>query len=786
MKVSVDWLQTFFDEPLPSVDEITNALTFGVAEIEGVEKVGTDSVIDVNVLPDRAPYMLCHRGVAKEVSILLNIPMKEDALSAPVPDFDSHKSALLSVSIDDEKRCPAYSAAVVKGVSIGPSPEWLRIRLEALGQRSINNVVDATNYVMFTLGTPLHAFDAERLVGEAKKISVRAAKTGEKITVLGGDEYELTEEMTVIADGNSDSALAIAGVKGGIVAEVGESTKDIVLEAAKFDPTRTRKTSQSLKLRTDASYRFENEIADMLPRYGLEAVAKLIIEIAGGELEGYAYQERQQSAGFKVGVSVGEVNRRLGTSLNESEFEGILKNLGFVHSKISNPIDKVLEIGESLVGAKYKRDSAIRFDAPNLFSCSSLVNYLFVQVGVSLPSISIDQYVWSTPVEEADLQAGDLIFSNTNEGKVRFKSEQWLAGTDVPEGVDHEGLYIGDGKVLHASSNPGSVVIEELSESPMFKEIVGYRRALSENELRFVVTVPFERLDLRAGADLIEEIGRVYGYDNIPEKQLPSDFEAPVINQFHAYSEKLRSALAAEGFEEVYTYTLRDSGEVALSNALASDKSHLRENLSDALSEKLDSNESNMPLLGMDSVAIYEIGNVFNKTSEELRLAVAVRFPSGKKSGTNTSEKLESAKRAINEVFGKDCAAVISSENSMEWNLSELILDSPEVSEYIDAPVVESGVKYKPVSPYPFVLRDVAAWTPEGTTAEQFKELIRSEAGELLMRAERFDEFTKDGRTSYAFRLVFQSGEKTLTDEEVNKIMDKIYEACSKAGFETR
>jgi phenylalanyl-tRNA synthetase beta chain len=168
MLVSKNWLQKYFDVPLPEADKIAEALTFGVAEIEGMEDRGDDTVIDVKVLPDRGCYMLSHRGVAKEVATLLSLPFSRDPLSSERPEA-TPQSNHISVSIEDPKRCPLYSAALIRGVRMGESPEWLRSALESVGQRSINNIVDATNYVMLDLGTPLHAFDAKKKMYYMKK-----------------------------------------------------------------------------------------------------------------------------------------------------------------------------------------------------------------------------------------------------------------------------------------------------------------------------------------------------------------------------------------------------------------------------------------------------------------------------------------------------------------------------------------------------------------------------------------------------------------------------------------
>ena len=180
MKVSKQWLQTFFDAPLPSAEELSNALTFHAFEVEGVE----GDVFDVKVTPNRGHDALSHRGIARELSAILNTPMRVDPLRQPVslePKTDS-----VTVTIEDPDLCCRYIAAHIQNVNVGPSPDWLRTSLESVGQKSINNVVDATNFVMFSLGQPLHAFDAGQLKEKYGKYSicVRSAKSGEKMLAL--------------------------------------------------------------------------------------------------------------------------------------------------------------------------------------------------------------------------------------------------------------------------------------------------------------------------------------------------------------------------------------------------------------------------------------------------------------------------------------------------------------------------------------------------------------------------------------------------------------------------
>lgn len=639
MKVQYEWLQTFFeDDALPIPEKLAETLIFHAYEVEDVVKVEGGTVLDVDVLPNRAADSLSHRGIAREVSTLLNISMKRDPLRESIaltPATDS-----VSVTLDESAACSYYIAAHITGVQVTESPEWLKERLESIGQKSINNVVDATNYVLFELGRPTHVFDAKKFSGDTPHIGTRLARKGERIVLLGGEEVALEPTMTVITDATADAPVAIGGVKGGALAEVDESTTDIIIETANFHPTQTRLTAQGLKLRTDASARFENNIADQLAQYGVQAVVALILDIAGGKLEGYATAGEIATQQPEVTVTTQRAASLLGASINGEAVESILKQLDFA----------------------YTRD-------------------------------------------------GDS----------------------------------------------------------------------------FAVTAPFERRDIQIPEDVIEEIGRVYGYNKIESAQLPPAAHQPAIHAKYAYAELIRNTLTNIGFREVYLYSLRDSGEVALRNALASDKNHLRSNLSTGIVESLDKNEKNMPLLGeYEAVRLFEIGNVFTEKGEATHVALGVRVAGTKKREARTQEILAAAKDALESALGSSLTMSESGE-TLEFNVEELVQQLPAPEAYPDAPTVAPHTTYAPISQYPFVLRDIAVWVPSDVAPENIIEMVEHHAGDLLKRCDLFDVFEKDNRTSYAFHLVFQSMTETLTDGRVGDIMEAIEgDIASKNGWEIR
>jgi phenylalanyl-tRNA synthetase beta chain len=603
MKISRNWLQSYFKDPLPNNEAIYDALTFHVFEVDGIEAVNGDSIFDVKVTANRGHDCLSHRGIAKELSAILDISMTRDPLR-----YKSDLSPVAGnvvVSIEDPALCNRFTAAYIRGVNVGPSPLWLRERLEAIGQRSINNIVDATNYVMFDLGQPLHAFDAGKLASseERFKLTVRKAREGERMLGLDDKEYSLSPAIVVIADANSvDQPVSIAGIKGGKPTGIDETTTDIILEAANWNGATIRKTSQALKLRTDASSRFEQVISAELAPYGLEAAMQLIQEIAGGEVVGFVDEYPIEAQKMSVSVSISRINAVLGSSLKDADVIDAFRRLGF---------------------------------------------------------------------------------SSIQEGEV------------------------------------------------------------------FTVHVPFEHLDITISEDLIEEVGRIIGYDKIPNTELPSLANPPSINANFYAAEKIREELLSQGYSEVFTSVFADKGERVIANKVDGVRPYLRGNLIDGLSDALKRNIPNKDLLGLKEIKLFEIGTIWHKDSEEIVVA--------------TISEREAAK---------------------QW-LLEAISDA---SAYENFPL-SSSVRYKPFSKYPFIVRDVAMWMPVGNSSADMQKIIDTIfeiGGELVTEVSLLDVFEKADRKSVAYRIIFQSFEKTLTDLEVNAIMENVSVALRAKGFEIR
>ncbi len=291
-----------------------------------IEELELDDVIfEIGITPNR-PDCLSLTGVAREVAALSETTVKYPDLS--VQESGDEITGLANVELLDSEKCPRYSCRVIKGVTIAPSPQWLKTRLESSDIRSINNVVDVTNYLLLELGQPLHAFDYNLLSDH--KIIVRAAKQNETIETLDGVERKLTEDDLLICD--AEKPVALAGVMGGATTEVSDSTTDILLESAYFDPVTVRKTSKSTGLRSESSYRFERGVDPNGIVNALDRASELIRELAGGEVaKGSIDEYPSVIEPGQARLSLERCNKMLGTDLDEKDITRLLKALGIEH-----------------------------------------------------------------------------------------------------------------------------------------------------------------------------------------------------------------------------------------------------------------------------------------------------------------------------------------------------------------------------------------------------------------------------------------------------------------------
>ena len=659
MKVPYTWLQSYFETPLPSIEKLADAFTFHSFEIEGIE----GDVIDVKILPDRAHYCLSQKGIALEASVLLGIPRKAEselrygvnfALSVPVTGTRMPKVTVIANDF-----CRRFTARYVENIATTGTPNWAVKFLTEVGSRSISPIVDATNVVMFDMGQPLHAFDADKIEGD---IVVRKAVAGEKITLLDGKEYTLTGEDHVIAD--ATGPLDIAGVKGGKRAEVSATTKNVLLTSANFDPTFVRRTSTRLNLRNEASKRFENEITPELALRGMVALSAC-----------------------------------LQTIIPQAVFSPIVD----IYPK---PVSKrVIDFRPDYVGER---------------------------LGVVIPEATVK----------------DILN--------RF-------------GID--------------------VVVNSKD--------------------KWQLTIPHDRLDVVIPEDVAEEVGRVYGYEHVIGQVPPAFAKAPALNPVFTVVENIRNVLVGAGFSEVYLYTLAAKGDIEVAYPLASDKSALRTTLAPGVSKCLEMNAHNAELLGVEAVTVFEIGKTFKKAgaggsagslgtfTESLVLAIGATQVK-KVKGIDGKSRINEAVEKLKSAFGIDfpIKTLLSTgplavcEIELDHIVEALVASGSIAKIAVLAPKAMS-VNYRQFSLYPFIVRDIAVFVDGAISQDEVwteieKGIFEAGADKMLARHSLFDTFKKDTKTSYAFRLVFQSMERTLTDIEINSVMDKINSKIAGRGWQVR
>ncbi|MFA6251395.1 MAG: phenylalanine--tRNA ligase subunit beta [Candidatus Paceibacterota bacterium] len=331
MLISYKWLKSYVPD-LPSPEKLADIFNFHICEVEEVKNVGEDTIFDIKILPDRAHDLLSHRGVARDLAGILGLKYND----INYPKIEGEKTNL-EIKIETEN-CRRYIGRIVQNVKVEQSPNWVKEHLASVGQRSINNLVDATNIVMFDRGNPTHIFDLEKVHG---KIIIRQAHKGEKMMTLDNKEVELRDSDMVIAD--EKNILALAGIKGGKIAEVDENTKNIIIEVANFNPTSVRRTARAINIYTDAVKRFENDLSPLMADSSMNDMSALIKEMCPEAIfEEMIDQYREKQEQKKLSFSIEKISKILGMNLSISEVKKVLDNFDFEYKNNENNFEVVI------------------------------------------------------------------------------------------------------------------------------------------------------------------------------------------------------------------------------------------------------------------------------------------------------------------------------------------------------------------------------------------------------------------------------------------------------------
>ncbi len=329
MKVVYNWLKDFVDVTAPP-QELASRLALSGTNIAGVEDGPHGAVIDAEVGSNR-PDCLGHVGIAREVAAIYKLPLKP---VSPKPKESAAKASdAMKVEIQAPELCGRFTARVIRGVKIQPSPKWLKERLDASGVASISNVVDISNYVMLELGHALHTFDYDKV--RDHKIVVRASKPKEKMRTLDGIEREFGPGICMISDGDGSRAIGIGGIMGGDETEISLSTKNVLIECAWFEPVAIRRAARFLKLYTEASTRFGRGADPEMAELASRRCAELILQLAGGELlSGVVDVYLGKRAPKKIQVTRKELLRVMGADVPDKQIEASLSALGFAPVRV--------------------------------------------------------------------------------------------------------------------------------------------------------------------------------------------------------------------------------------------------------------------------------------------------------------------------------------------------------------------------------------------------------------------------------------------------------------------
>jgi phenylalanyl-tRNA synthetase beta chain len=644
MKYSLKWLRDYCPANVPAA-KLADQLTTAGLEVESINKAGDDVVLDVEVVPPRSDC-LSTIGLAREVAFLTGAPLT----LPPVFIKEVHVPQELSVNVElvAADLCPRYSARIVTDLKVGPSPAWLAERLEAVGVRSLNNIVDITNFVNLETGQPLHAFDFAKLRG--RKLVIRRAAAGEKLVLLDGRELDLSTEDLVIAD--ADGPVALAGVMGGRDCEVSAATEAVVIESAHFDAVSIRRTARRYGLATESSYRFERGTDPTATLEAANRAASLMAELAGGTVLG--------------------------------------------------------------------------------------------------PPADLGKTEWSRPAIVLRPARANMLMGTS------------LTGEDM------------------------AVLLRRLNFE------VGLDRM--EN---LVISAPPYRRDVNSEIDVTEEVARAYGYDNV-EATLPGGrIPAPSRLPREEFERKARDVLAAAGFVEAYTPSFTSAEQLAacgldaanavpVANPTVSQFSHMRPALWPQLAEVATRNGR----AGAPSVLIFELGNVFapgekGAVREQFRLAALAAGEAGPRHWSRPAPEadfffvkgiVEALARAFDvplEWQGRDFR--VGEGRGAYLTAALEPFGEGHVVEFDVASLCEAagaaGRRYRPVSRFPSVVRDLALVLDEGQAAGDVVAAVRG-SSPFVRDVDVFDVFTgkgiPPGQKSLGIRIRYQADDRTLTDEEVN------------------
>lgn len=662
MNISLDWLKEYVKIEVPLAELVAKLTMIGLV-VESTREKDGDIILELETYANR-PDTLGHLGVARELAAAYGLPLEKKTWA--VTGLDEDTSDIIDIQVLDEALCPRYCGLVVKDIKLGPSPDWLKRRIEAMGLNPINNIVDVTNYVLFATGQPLHSFDLANL--EGGRLLVRRAKRGEVLVDLDGRKLELTQDMLVIAD--AVKPVALAGVIGGQGSGIAESTRDVVIESACFDPVSVRQTARKLGVSTDASYRFER----------------------GSDI-GFAPEAARMAASILSGM-----------------------------------------------GGKVARSMTDVYPKPRKNKVITLRRQRVVDL-------------LGAPVEAAFIE-----------------------------------------KTL---------------------PVLGFKVTPQKNDV-WQVEVPTFRVDIDREADLVEEVARFYGYDNIPSEPTPVKTFDPTPNRKRDRIERIRRLILPQGFDEVINWSFADpeaeklfggaEDPIVIKNPISIKSSIVRTTLLPGLLDNVGWNFNR----GLEGVHIFEIGNISyfkdEKPVEELTLGM---MSAGLQPGHGWWDKPEASdffvlKGAVEammsglryEPFSFEkadrapfeegfCLSLLYKEQVVGHlgrlsaeALAHFSIDQPvyaaEINLYVLFAKQARPFQFVPVPKYPGVERDVSFLVKGSVSFQDIRRAIVRLNPSWLESMELVDRFSgasiPDDKVSLTIRFRYRHPKRTLQAAEVDQV----------------
>ena len=683
-----------------------------------------DRVLDVNVTPNR-PDATSHLGVARDLAALADAPLQQP--NVDVPEVGGDAADLVRVRIDAPEACGRYAAMVVRGVTVGPSPDWMRERLEAVGVRPVNNVVDVTNYVMFEMGQPLHAFDLAQIAQADGKatIIVRRAEKDEPFTTLDSQERKLPEGALLICD--AERPVAVAGVMGGENSEVTDATTDVLIESAYFDPVTVRTTAKALGLQTDASYRFERGIDPTAQRRAAARAAALLAEVAGGTIVPGAVDEHPRPHEPRtVTLRPQRLRALLGADVPTDEAARLLMAIGFeVADAESATLDAFAAAalqGERMAQAASTAGAAglqcvvppFRPDVEREADLIEEVARLWGYSRVPQPTRT------SIPLRAP---------RRAHEAAVRDRALDVLAGVGFREAFSNSLLPMATAERFNQASLTGvqGEVVRTLN--PISEEMAALRPSLLPGLLAAMVY----NQNRNAGALRLMEFGRAYFKSDGADAPVPG------------YVERSHLLLAMSGAAEEAGWDAKERAAdfFDLKGAVA----HL------------------LGALGIDGVEEESDPSPDDLTAYRLTLRAGGRHLG---------------------VLGRVADAL-----SDGLDLRQPVFFAEIDFAALAALAPRGPVAAEVVSRFPAVERDLAVVVDAEQPVGPMLQMVRQTAGDLLQRSRVFDLYEGEnvgaGKKSVAFALAFGKPDATLTDKEADGRIKAILKRLGKAfGAELR